>query len=269
MSKYVYTDLWKNSKQGDREDIRGSEVMMQRDRYTPGGTRWSKVFQAAKDRMAAAQAAYAANPTEDNKTDLTAYTINRSDTFLLMPRLWKFTDDKHPSGNIKNYDCEVYMIRMAETYLLRAEAYLALGKTAEAAADINVLRDRANAPRVSASDIDIDFILDERTRELLGEEHRQITLNRLSVNPNCGSYVTSKYPTQDETTSNTLYERVRKYGVSYTNCTDANNTAWGRVWDSNEERWIPNIKPYNYQWPISADVISSNSGAEYPQNTGY
>ena len=32
--------LWKNGKQGSREDIRGSEIMMQRNWYTPGGTRW-------------------------------------------------------------------------------------------------------------------------------------------------------------------------------------------------------------------------------------
>ena len=168
------------------------------------------------------------------------------------------------------------MIRIAETYLLRAEAYLAKGDKQKAADDINVIRDRANAPRCSAAEVDIDYILDERTRELFGEEHRCITLNRLSVNPNCGSYVTSKYPTQDEKTSNTLYERVRKYGMSWNNATDQVNQDFGRqkttltkTDGTTTVRWIPNIKPYNYQQPIPDDVIKSNSGAEYPQNYGY
>ena len=67
------------------------------------------------------------------------------------------------------------MLRIAETYLIRAEAYLALGEKSKAAADINVLRDRANASYCTAADIDIDYILDERARELLGEENRWIT----------------------------------------------------------------------------------------------
>jgi hypothetical protein len=41
-----------------------------------------------------------------------------------------------------------------------------------------VLRDRANAPQVDAGDMDLDFILDERVRELLAEENRRMTLMR-------------------------------------------------------------------------------------------
>ena len=74
------------------------------------------------------------------------------------------------------------MLRIAETYLIRAEAYLALGEKSKAAADINVLRDRANASYCTAADIDIDYILDERARELLGEENRWISsLGSLSL----------------------------------------------------------------------------------------
>ncbi len=77
--------------------------------------------------------------------------------------------------------------KLSEVYLLAAEAALALGKNAEAAQYINVLRDRAAyrpsisstelASRkaklqVAASDMTLDFILDERTRELCGESMR-------------------------------------------------------------------------------------------------
>lgn len=72
-----------------------------------------------------------------------------------------------------------YMMRLAETYLLRAEAYLGLNNTAAATADINVVRARSNADPVLAGNVTIDYILDERMRELGVEEKRLLTLNRL------------------------------------------------------------------------------------------
>ncbi|QGY43320.1 RagB/SusD family nutrient uptake outer membrane protein [Maribellus comscasis] len=81
-----------------------------------------------------------------------------------------------PSG--KTYRNE-YKMRLAETYLLRAEAYLGKGDKSSAADDINVVRSRANAPDVSSADVDIDYILDERMRELYVEEFRLLTLTRL------------------------------------------------------------------------------------------
>jgi hypothetical protein len=76
---------------------------------------------------------------------------------------------------------DVYAIRLAETYLLRAEAHLGAGNTALAADDINVVRGRAEAPPIAAGDVDIDYILDERARELYIEEFRVLTLCRLGM----------------------------------------------------------------------------------------
>lgn len=75
------------------------------------------------------------------------------------------------------------LMRLGETYLLLAEAQFKQGKTAEAANNINELRKRAfaNYPaegKVAASDITLNFILDERARELIGEENRRMTLMR-------------------------------------------------------------------------------------------
>jgi hypothetical protein len=72
-----------------------------------------------------------------------------------------------------------YAYRLAETYLLRAEAYLGLSDQISAAADINVVRSRANAPLVDPSLVDIDYILDERIRELNFEELYLFTTARL------------------------------------------------------------------------------------------
>src|SRR2546423_5474207 len=75
---------------------------------------------------------------------------------------------------IKDY----ILMRLGETYLLMAEAQFKQGKLDAAAASINVIRARANATPVVAAQITMDFTLDERARELIGEENRRMTLMR-------------------------------------------------------------------------------------------
>lgn len=72
-----------------------------------------------------------------------------------------------------------YQMRLAETYLLRAEAYAGLNNLSAAADDLNVVRSRASASPVAAGNVNIDYILDERLRELGVEEKRMLTLMRL------------------------------------------------------------------------------------------
>ncbi|SEW52890.1 RagB/SusD family nutrient uptake outer membrane protein [Chitinophaga arvensicola] len=74
-----------------------------------------------------------------------------------------------------------YMARLAETYLLRAEAYLGKSEKQKAADDINALRNRAQATPASAAEMNMDYILDERLRELYMEEFRAVTLTRLGL----------------------------------------------------------------------------------------
>ena len=235
----------------DPNDFRGSEVMIQRDYYTPSGKKWSEVKKEIKARV-----------------DAGLYEVTASDTVNITPRFWKFSDDKHVinSGNCY-YDTYWYMIRIAETYLLRAEARLAQGNKSGAAEDINVLRNRAGAKPVAAGDVDIDYILDERVRELFGEEQRWITLSRLSCNPNA-TYVLDKYPTQNAQTSNTLYERTRKYGWGHENDLTAGRRET-YVDALGNTRHIPNIQPYNYVLPIPVQIIQSNKDVKIPQNYGY
>lgn len=74
-----------------------------------------------------------------------------------------------------------YMFRLAETYLIRAEANLGKGDRTAAAADINAVRTRAGASAVTPANVTIDYILDERMRELGIEEKRRLTLMRLGL----------------------------------------------------------------------------------------
>jgi len=74
---------------------------------------------------------------------------------------------------------DMYQIRLPETILLRAEAYLLKGNTTQAAADINLIRNRAKAKPVTPAEVTLDYILDERARELIFEEDRRVTLSRM------------------------------------------------------------------------------------------
>lgn len=91
-------------------------------------------------------------------------------------RKWDWTSPNDPIGN-ETYGDQPYL-RLAETYLLLAEAQFDQGKLSDAANTLNVLRARANASPISASDVTIDFILDERSRELMGEGERRYALLR-------------------------------------------------------------------------------------------
>jgi hypothetical protein len=88
-----------------------------------------------------------------------------------------FTDPARSGGGDNQKD--IYAIRLAETFLLRAEAYVRLNNLSAAADDINQIRNRAKATPVNPEDVSLDYILDERARELYGEDWRPITLRRM------------------------------------------------------------------------------------------
>ncbi|MPM42456.1 hypothetical protein SDC9_89121 [bioreactor metagenome] len=125
-----------------------------------------------------------------------------------------------------------YFIRLPETILLRAEAKQRSGDKAGAAADINLLRARAQCSYlITASDMDDNFnmILDERARELMYEESRWNTLLRMG--------------------GTTAVDRIRKY--AYWPVAKATLTF-----------------DYNL-WPIPQKVIDSNTEVKLDQNSGW
>jgi hypothetical protein len=103
------------------------------------------------------------------------------------PVLKKFQDNLRPGGfNDQNGGKVQVIFRLGEVYLIAAEADLALNNTTEAAQMINVLRTRAASPthktdpafQVTPAQINLDFIMDERERELAGEFNRWYDLVR-------------------------------------------------------------------------------------------
>lgn len=112
-------------------------------------------------------------------------------TEKLYPSLNKFADALRPDNQASGVRPFI-SFRLAETYLIESEAMLMQGNAPAAADLVNVVRLRAarvgatdaetqanrTAMKVGPADMTIDFLLDERGRELVGEEMRWFDLVR-------------------------------------------------------------------------------------------
>ena len=159
-------------------DFRNAKHMIKRDFYydSPGSAYDGQKIDFSK---------YPASAGRDAIRDTCQYIYPY---FLKFADPMHVTDNEATSGNGNSYK-DLYGMRLAETYLYRAEAYIGLGKPELAKDDINVVRTRSHAHPVETADVDIDYLLDEYGRELYGEVCRHFVLRR-----------TGK-----------LIERVRKY----------------------------------------------------------
>jgi hypothetical protein len=148
-----------------------------------------------------------------------------------------------------------YLFRLAETYLIRAEAYVWLNELDKAASDVNRVRNRANALPASSSEMSIGYILDERARELFAEEFRKSELTRIA-------YIMAEknmngYSLENFSQKNFWYDRIMDKNAFYR----AGNILWGTN--------IFKMSPYHVLWPIPANAIDSNQGGVINQNEGY
>ena len=91
-------------------------------------------------------------------------------------RKWDYTSPLDVNGS-QSYNDQVFL-RSADTWLLLAEADFKLGDMTGAVNALNTVRRRAHASDVTAGQVTLDFILDERSRELFTEEERRYTLLR-------------------------------------------------------------------------------------------
>lgn len=187
---------------------------------------------------------YHNNPNYD-ATDYQGYTIQNQ----YYPTLKKYLSAAARPNNDANIASmrPVIVYRFAETYLIAAEAALKLNDPETAADLINVIRTRAakdagavaNMTANTLADINadgIDYILDERSRELAGEQMRWMDLVR-----------TKK-----------LIERVNLY----------NNTP------ARANAEVPNPQPFHVLRPIpqgqiDASIDPTQEDGKYPQNPGY
>jgi len=117
--------------------------------------------------------------------------------------LKKFLDPTRTSVNEAQSARDAFVIRLAEIYLIAAEAKFKLGNSDSAAYYINQVRTRAALPgrvaqmQITPAQVNLDFILDERARELCGEQLRWFDLKRTGklisrinlMNPEAATYV--------------------------------------------------------------------------------
>lgn len=115
--------------------------------------------------------------------------VSTKDIYTQMyPALSKFNmpGSEFFGSDAQNKTSDVFIMRMAEVYMIAAEAAVRLNKKDVAAKYINVLHQRACDPsdyvegkmKVTESQMDMDYIFDEYARELGGEHQRWYLLKR-------------------------------------------------------------------------------------------
>ena len=187
---FFITDIWQSD---FNNDIRNANHNFVRDFW--GNNPASPLFgKLVSTRNPPAGATGINGAIVANKPDRSFYPYQSKSTQVYEPPQTLVTANASVPASIRNIDSlaryyltagaggtyiDQYMFRLAETYLLRAEAYLGLNKTTEAAADINTVRARSSAASILPGQVNIDFILDERLREFGVEEKRMLTLMRL------------------------------------------------------------------------------------------
>jgi hypothetical protein len=198
---------------------------------------------AGREITAAERARIAARPNGPYVVGTpSTYTTNFS------PFINKFDDTTRPAANTSS-DRPLILHRLSETYLIAAEANMYLGNMTKARDFINVVRRRAAAPgktaqmEITESQINIDFILDERSRELAGEQLRWYDLVR-----------TGK-----------LIERVKKYVPALVS---SKPSPIPGVTDNYGSAAAANIQPYHVLRPIPRQEID-RTGGKITQNPGY
>ena len=159
---------------------------------------------------------------------------------------------------------DFYIFRLAETYLLRAEAYIWKKEWQKAADDINTIRRRANAQYMyTAEDVErqqIGAVLDERARELYYEEPRKVELTGMSViyaRTGIPCYNGKTYTMDRLTEDNFWYDRTVEISDFYNKGV---RTPYGNYFT---------CSPFHIFWPIPSYAINSNTGGVINQNKGY
>ncbi|SMG09703.1 Starch-binding associating with outer membrane [Marivirga sericea] len=148
------------------------------------------------------------------------------------PGVLKFLDATAEPTD-RNHFQNVMIYRLAESYLIGAEAHMMSGNTGKALEYLNAVRTRANA--APATQISLETVLDERARELGFEGQRWFTLKRTGL----------------------LFE----YLIDH-----MNNDNMNESYPEGNPKDI--LMEYMQNWPIPEQQIDL-LGPGYPQNEGY
>lgn len=163
---------------------------------------------------------------------------------------------------------DVMIYRLAESYLLAAEAYFRLGNTTKALEYYNKTWKRAGNV-AETNPVTFQMIMDEQARELAFEGRRWDFLKRNGI----------------------WYDQVRRYAGDFTKFPAAavgySASTYG-VSDGRDAAFAPNpdfyadfngsdndvlirynVKPFHVNWPIPQDQIDAMGATQFPQTDGY
>lgn len=155
----------------------------------------------------------------------------------MLPDVRKFDDPRPGVFGNGTSSRDIFLARLAETYLIAAEAYFQSGNNGLAMDRINAVKSRAERDPgtlvlTSPSQVTLNAILDERARELIGEFHRWFDLKR----------------------TGTLKERVMLYNKDVRNISEPFRGPDG------QDKILR---------PIPQEALNLNSNKDFTQNPGY
>ena len=156
LSKYEYKDTL-TMKQDAGGYYVESRLKSGKDNPTPGT--YEKHYVTIQNLMA-------------KRNDYPKYYVYKCSKQENQPQLWSPT-----------------VLRLGEMYLNRAEAYAKEPALGDALADLNVIRTRAHIPALSAGDMKpgktmLEYVLEERRKELAFEGHRRFDIFRNGLTMN-------------------------------------------------------------------------------------
>lgn len=172
------------------------------------------------------------------------------------------------NGSSLGANGNLYLFRLAETYLLRAEARLYQNKISEATNDVNELRKRAKCSQLYNT-VNIGDIMNERGRELWLEEFRHMELVRVSM---CLAM------------SKVADEWGNTYDINTWDKQEGTDAAGGSYWwqrimhhslynkgaiNSGSKKMNYTMDKHNLLFPIPKSAIESNRKGILKQNFGY
>jgi hypothetical protein len=176
-------------------------------------------------------------------------------------------------GATNGGNADWYLYRLAETYLLRAEAKFYINPNDPTIRDdLNIIRQRAKCSQLYEGAVTIGDIMNERARELYFEEWRNVELTRVSL---ClarsgrpdewgNTYSLENFDCQsgtDDGGGSYWYQRIVHYSMYNKGAVQIAATG-----NSN-----PNytMDKKNIYWPIPQSAITANNKGVLSQNFGY
>jgi hypothetical protein len=167
-----------------------------------------------------------------------------------------------------------YLYRSAETYLMLAECYYWLDRPADAVEMLNVVRRRAGADPLTAADINIGTILDERARELYYEEMRKSEITRIAytyarTGRPCSVFGGRVYSLANFSGPGGVNSNVKQAGINFFFdwVSKVNNFYNNPVKVTTAGTYTMSV--HHVLWPVPDTAIDANTLGRINQNVGY